>query len=81
MKIKVVDMTYEQALAQPPAKHRPPQVGTEASHHGGAELPAQNHRKHPHQCNGQHLTAIAQNDCEVLFIHPFIDDPAHQCGQ
>ena len=25
MKIKVVDMTYEQALAQPPAKHRPPQ--------------------------------------------------------
>ena len=33
------------------------------------------------QVGSQYLTAIAQNDRKVLFIHPFIDHPTHKRRQ
>ena len=75
MKIKVVDMTYEQALAQPPAKHRPPQRPSLAlrSLLRAASAPDL-HATHFH-CEKRGMERLADDEpCLVLMNHScFLD--------
>ena len=75
MKIKVVDMTYEQALAQPPAKHRPPQRPSLAlrSLLRAASAPDL-HATHFH-CEKRGMEQLADDEpCLVLMNHScFLD--------